>query len=119
MDAVAEKDRLNGEVAYLRGELERLRATHETETSEFTDWRSQTERQEKELSRELHEARGRAAALTVRKLEQQIARGPIGVDARTLHERAIAQLENECATNRATVREISSERDLSSPHRRR
>ena len=108
----AEKDRLNGEVAYLRGELERLRATHETETSDFTDWRSQTERQEKELSRELHEARRDAArhALTVRKLEQQIARGPIGVDART-YERKIAQLENECATNRETVREISSERD--------
>ena len=58
----AEKDRLNGEVAYLRGELERLRATHETETSDFTDWRSQTERQEKELSRELHEAPKRRLA---------------------------------------------------------
>lgn len=109
----AEKDRLSGEVAYLRGEVERLRAKHETETNDFTDWRSQTELQEKELNRELHEARRDAArhAMTVRKLEQQIARGPpIGVDART-YERKIAQLENECATNRETVRELSSERD--------
>ena len=108
----AEKDRLSGEVAYLRGELERLRAKHETETNDFSDWRSQTELQEKELNRELHEARRDAArhAMTVRKLEQQIARGPIGVDART-YERKIAQLENECATNRETVRELSSERD--------
>jgi len=108
----AEKDRLSGEVAYLRGELERLRAKHEAETNDFTDWRSQTEVQEKELNRELHEARRDAArhAMRVRKLEQQIARGPIGVDART-YERKIAQLENECATNRETVRELSSERD--------
>lgn len=101
----AEKERLNGEVVYLRGELDRIRSENENEMSDFTDWRTQTE---KTYNRELNQARKDAArhAMTVRKLQQKLAQGKDASDARK-----IAQLERECATVRETVRELVTERD--------